>query len=407
MSATLIPEQRRSASAVAVGRAPFTVRDAKPSDNEGLVALAHACSMSGDIELRMDRAPDSFALNRLEGERWRLAVAEREEVVVGCVCFSERQCFMDGVVQRSGYVGDLKVHPDHRDTVIADGLSRYAADCMNGLPEKTPVLITVLAGNSAMERRLDGPRGLPRFSHVATIRTHSLSILWKRRDRAIRGAQGNEATAVAWVSCKARGEPAVSVSPAGWSDIDEMAGLWRDVAKHRQLAPAHAADSLARWVRDAPGLDIHDFRLARGRDGKLLGFVGLWDQRQFKQLTVVSYSPRIAMARRVFNAVAPAAGAERLPPPGAPLNLVTATHVCVPGVRADVLRALLVSAHNELRGSGCSLLNIGLDKSDPLTVALHGLFAQPTDIHAYLTNARGKAWNRELGGILHYEIALV
>jgi len=386
MSATLLREQLRSASGAAAGRARFTLRDANPKDNEGLVALAHACSMSGDMELRMDRAPDFFALNRLEGERLRLAVAERAGVVRGCVCFSERECYLDGVVQRTGYVGDLKVHPDHRDTVIADGLSRYAGECMSGLPESTPVLITVLAGNAAMERRLDGPRGLPRFSRVATIRTHSLSILWKRRNRVVRS---------------------VSVSRASWNDIEEMAGLWRDVAKHRQLAPAYDADSLARWVREAPGLAIHDFRLARGRDGRLLGFVGLWDQRQFKQLTVVSYSPRMAVARRVFNVVAPIVGAERFPPAGAPLNVVTATHVCMQRDRADVLRALLVSAHNGLRGSGCSLLNIGLDKCDPLTAALQGLFAQPTDVHAYLANARGKAWGRELGGILHYEIALV
>ena len=186
-----------------------------------------------------------------------------------------------------------------------------------------------------------------------------------------------------------------------------MAALWSDVARHRQLAPAHDADSLARWVREAPGLDIDDFRLARASDGKLLGFVGLWDQRQFKQLTVVGYSPRMAVARRVFNSLALLTGSEPLPQSGAPLNVVTGTHVCVPHDRADVLRGLLVSAHNELRGSGCSVLNIGLDITDPLGVALKGLLAQPTDIHAYLTNARGKAWDADLGGTLHYEIALV
>jgi hypothetical protein len=68
---------------------------------------------------------------------------------------------------------------------------------------------------------------------------------------------------------------------------------------------------------------------------------------------------------------------------------------------------LIVSAHNELRGSGCSILNVGLDVNDPLGLALKGLFAQPTDIHAYLADARGNAWNRGLGGTLHYEIALV
>ena len=367
---------------------PFTVRDATLSDNAGLVALARACSMSGDIELRMDRAPDFFALNRLEGAQWRLAVAERADEIVGCICFSERPCYLDRVVQRTGYVGDLKVHPDHRDSVVADGLSRYTAECMSELPESTPVLITILAGNAAMERRLDGPRGLARFSRVATIRNHSLSILWRRRIRI-------------------HDHGAFVISPASWNDVEEMAALWRQVAKQRQLAQPHDADSLTRWIREAPGLDIDDFRLARARDGRVVGFLGLWDQRQFKQLTVVSYSNRMGVARRMFNAIAPIAGAEPLPAPGAPLNVVTATHVCVSYDRADVLRSLLVSAHNELRGTGCSVLNVGLDRKDPLTGALKGLFAQPTDVHAYMANARGKAWKRELGGVLHYEVALV
>src|SRR5687768_6210084 len=385
MSATLLQSSESLPPASMRASAPFTVREAKPSDNDALVALAAACSMAGAIELRMDRAPDFFALNRLEGASWRLAVAEREGEVVGCICFSERECYLNGSVQRTGYVGDLKVHPDHRDSVIADALSRYAAGRMSHLPENTPVLITVLAGNAAMEKRLAGPRGLARFSPIGTIRTHSLSILWKRRNP------------VHWTS----------VRRAAWSDVEEMAALWSDVARHRQLAPVHDADSLARWVRDAPGLHIDDFRLVRASDGKLLGFLGLWDQRQFKQLTVVKYSPRMAVARRVFNSLAPLTGSEPLPQAGAPLNVVTATHVCVPHDRADVLRGLLVSAHNELRGSGCSVLNIGLDIADPLSVALKGLLAQPTDINAYLTTARGKAWGANLGGTLHYEIALV
>jgi ribosomal protein S18 acetylase RimI-like enzyme len=389
MSAILLREHLGPASAAPRAKASFTIRDAKPSDNEGLVALARACSMSGDIELRMDRAPDFFALNRLEGARWQVAVGERQGEIVGCICFSERESYLDGAVQRTGYVGDLKVHPEHRDSLIADGLCRYTAECMSELPGETPVLITVLAGNTAMERRLDGPRGLARFSRVATIRNHSLSILWTRRARAL-GDDG-----------------ALSVSRAGWNDLEEMAALWRDVAPHRQLAPAHDGDSLERWIRKAPGLDIEDFRLARTRAGQLLGFLGVWDQSDFKQLTVVSYSRRMAVARRAFNSIAAVAGAERLPSPGVPLNVVTATHVCVPADRAHILRSLLVSVHNELRGSACSLLNIGLDRNDPLTAALKGLFAQPTDVHAYLTNARGRGWNRDLGGTLHYETALV
>jgi len=198
-----------------------------------------------------------------------------------------------------------------------------------------------------------------------------------------------------------------SIRRAEWSDIEEMADLWLAVGSKRQLSPVHDAESLAKWIREAPGLDISSYRLARSRDEKLLGFLGLWDQREFKQLTVVSYSRRMAVARRVFNRIAPLVGAERLPPEGSPLNLVTATNVCVPSDRADVLRALVIAGHNELRHQGYSLLNIGLDKTDPLNAAMRGLLAQPTDVNAYVTTGRGKAWDRSLGGALHYEVALV
>jgi hypothetical protein len=391
VAVTLLREQWRTVQ-------PFSVRDACPRDNEGLVALAAACSMAGDIELRIDRRPDFFALDRLERDRCRVAVAERDGEVVGCIAFSERESHLDGRSLTTGYVGDFKVHPAHRDAVVADELCRYVARAMRGLPDDTPVMITVLAGNGAMERRLDGPRGLPHFTHIATIRTHSLSILWKRGSSML--------PLLLWTGTEGRSkDPAIR--HAEWSDVEEMADLWLAVGSQRQFSPVYDAESLAKWIRESPGLDISSYRLARDRSGKLLGFLGLWDQRDFKQLSVVSYSHRMSAARRVFNRLAPLVGAECLPPEGSPLNLVTATNVCVPAHRADVLRALVVAGHNELRHQGYSLLNIGLDRTDPLNAAMRGLLAQPTDVNAYVTTARGKAWDRALDGTLHYEIALV
>ena len=66
------------------------VRDATGADNAALIALAAACPMVGDLTMRIDRAPDFFALARLEGERWRVGVAESDGEVIGCVTASER-----------------------------------------------------------------------------------------------------------------------------------------------------------------------------------------------------------------------------------------------------------------------------------------------------------------------------
>ena len=52
----------------------------------------------------------------------------------------------------------------------------------------------------------------------------------------------------------------------------------------------------ADWIQKAPGLDISSYRLARTARGELVGFLAVWDQRSFKQLTVVGYSRRMNAA---------------------------------------------------------------------------------------------------------------
>lgn len=376
-----------TASAMRAPAADFAIRDATPADNGQLIALAEQCSMVGDISIRMDRKPDFFALNRLEGESWKVGVAERDGMVVGCVCVSERRAFVNGRELPTGYAGDLKVHPAHRDMRIADELSLYAERGCAHLPPEAPAVITVLAGNRSMERRLPGPRGVPKFMRIGTIRTHSIPILWRR---AAIDPNSNR------------------IVPAVWSDLDDMAALWGRVAPLRQLAPVLSANALRDWVRSAPGLDISSYQLARSTSGELLGFLAVWDQRTFKELNVVGYSPRMKAARAAFNLLAPVVGGERMPRAGSPLNCVSIAHICVPPKKSRVLRALTISAYNNLRGSGCSFMNIGLDVRDPLTAAMEGLFAQPTDVNAYMLTTRNGAAPEHLDGRpLHYEIALV
>lgn len=366
---------------------PVTVRPAVASDNADLVALAAACPMRGDLALRIDRGPDFFALHGLENGRSHVAIAERSGKVIGCVSVSERKAYLNEVESATGYVGDLKVHPMHRDKATADALSLYAVDQCRHLPSGAPTLITVLVGNKAMERRLSGPRGLPFFQKLTTIRAFSISILWNRRLRDLAG---------------------MTVGHAGWRDLDDMTSLWKHVAPQRQFAPVLDSASMARMIESSAGLDISSYLIARGRDGRVLGFIAVWDQSSIKQLYVEGYSTRFSIVRRCFNAVAPVIGSEPMPDSGEPLRHRTVFQVCVPSDRPDVLRSLLVTAHNELRNSRCSFFNVGLDVRDPLTSATEGLLGQPTDVNAYVTYTSRAADVSSLQALpLHYEIALV
>ncbi|HEX6739007.1 MAG TPA: hypothetical protein VF310_12080, partial [Vicinamibacteria bacterium] len=176
----------------------------------------------------------------------------------------------------------------------------------------------------------------------------------------------------------------------------------------RQFAPLVDAEGLRRWTRSAPGLALSDYFLARGADGRLRGFLALWDQRAFKQLRVTSYSRRLGAARLAVNAAARLLGAARLPPVGEALRARTAVHVCVPADEPATLHALLREGHRRRRAAGDAFFTIGLDVRDPLCAALRGFWAQPTDVHAYATTARGAYAGPALDDRpLHHEIALV
>ena len=365
------------------------VRRATPNDNEALIELAAACPMEGDLGLRIDRAPDFFALNRLQGRRWAVGVVDGDnERPVACVATAERRAWVHGHPATIVYAGDLKVHPEHRNTHAADALERFVADvARDAAGERTPVLLTVLAGNSAMERRTSGPRGLPRLHRFATLHSFAIPLLWQRRSEP---------------------ETGLRVASATDGNLEEMADLWTRVARTRQFATAFDAEDFRQWIADAPGLSIDDYLLARDTRGRLIAFVGMWDQRDLKTLSVLRYSPALSALRHVVSAIAPFVGATPPPPIGQPLHYASAVHVCVPADRPDAMRALVLSAYQRLRRTDRVFMNVTLDARDPLTQAMRGLMATPTMIGAYATQACG-TWR---GGPLddrplHFETALV
>ena len=363
----------------------IVIREAVPADNQALIALAAACSMDGAISLRVDRAPDFFALNALEGCAWRVGVALHDGIIVGCVAASRREVWMNGSPATMGYASDFKVHPAYRGTGTADLLAHWVTEAVAELcSDDTPTLLTILGGNSRMENRVRGPRGAPRLSRFATLSVQAIPLLYERTHRV----------------------PGVTVRSAQPADLEEMAQLWGEVAPRRQLADVFDAAALEAWIRCAPGLSLENYLLAHDSRGRLIGFMGVWDQSGFKTLRVVGYSPRLAFVRRVVNAIAPLSGAPKLPEPGGALPMLATVHVCA--TRGMVLRALILEAYRRYRGGRHALLSIGLDVRDPLRRATWGLLAQPTTVHAYVTTPRGHGNPAMFDGRpLHYETALV
>jgi len=365
----------------------LTVRDATDDDNEALVALTAACTMHGDIALRMDRAPDFFTLNRLEGDSSRVGVvADDDGRIVGCVAASRRLAYVNGRTTVVGYASDLKVHPDARGSGAADLLSAYVRDATSLLcGEDAPVICTVLAGNRAMEHRARGPRGTPILSRFATLSVMAIPLLWERSERSAR-----------WLRVRSAGE----------TDVEQMAEVWGRVAVGRQFAGTLDPSALREWTQTAPGLDLHDYLLALDPGGHIRGFLGVWDQTSFKQMRVVGYSRRLRWATRGINMLARFSGAPPLPEPGGALPALATVHVCASD--PVVLRTLLLEAYRRHRGGRFSFITVGLDVRDPLLSSTRALLGQPTYVNAYVTTPGGPAEPATYTGRpLHLETALV
>ncbi len=364
------------------------LRLASPADNSALLALTAACPMAGEIVVCNDRHPDFFTLNRLDGGPWAVGIAEDPVAgVVGCVSLTERTVHIRGAPARSFYVSDLKVHPAFRGRGVAERLVRLIQEIASARGPETPVLLTVLAGNTAMVRWLSGARVLSRVTRFAALRLHAIPLLWRRPTPRVNG---------------------LTIRPGEAGDLDDMAECWWRVAPGRQFAPVLDAEALGRWSASVPGLSPASYWLARGRDGRLVGFVALWDRSACAQLRVLRYGWRGSLLRAGMAVLSRSLGVPPLPPAGAPLRHLSTLHVCVPPSRPDVLRTLLLHAAAAARRLGYVFFTVGLDRRDPLAAALQGLLALPADIDAYVATSAGRYAGPPLDDRpLHYETALV
>lgn len=368
-----------------LGRAPWQVRPARPDDNAALLDLVEACPVRAAFSLRTSRRPDFFALTRLGGEWSRVLVVETADgALVGCVAVLGRQCWIGGALRPSFYAGDLRVHPAWRGRGLSDALVSAATRLGADIDPDMPAMVTVLAGNRAMRALLTGKAGISPFLRIATLRLHTLPLVRRRKPRN-----------------------SLRISAAGPQDAGEMAALWSRLAPRRQFTQERDEAALAEWIAAAPGLDWTSYRLARHPDGRLAGFLAVWDERGCKETTVLEYSSGAAAFRTIYNVVAPALGGAPLPRRGEPLRSLQVVHLCVAPEEPDTLRALLLAAAEDCRGLGAVALTIGLDVTDPAARALAGIPAITTDVEAYVLTAGGPWRGPPLDDRpLHFEIAL-
>ena len=259
-----------------------TFRVATESDDAVLRAMLHENGMPTWVEMTMEREPSFFAGKNIFGRDWAVIAQEGAEVI-GMYTASIMPVHLNGVPTHLGYLGGLRVNPQHRRRIryLRDGY----ASIPNFAPQSVPWWFTVVAAENSDAKRLleAGVPGLPPYHPQGDYVTFALPAsrgkrygLWRR------------------------------------ASADEIVPLYNNAAAQFQYAPVLNASI-------AQQLDCY-------RAGDAVA--ALWDQRAFKQIVARRY--RHPSLIPLYNAYARLARRIPLPREGAALDQTFIAFLAMP-----------------------------------------------------------------------------
>ena len=156
-----------------------------------------------------------------------------------------------------------------------------------------------------------------------------------------------------------------TIRPATADDLPAILTFLAVHGPRRQFFPCYEPGDFftARGAfRDLPPADL----LLAFRGEHLVGTLGAWDQRGFRQNVVHAYRGLIGWTRPLYNAATGLIGLPRLPGAGQPFHHLTAALPVAADDDPAVFRALLDALTRRPASGDADYLLVGLHATDPL-----------------------------------------
>jgi len=325
------------------------VRLATADDDSAIAALMESVPMPGAMRLVFGCRPSFFQALRVAGDRPLVCVAQDGGQLVAVGAVTCREVFLNGRIATLRYLSALRVAPQGRGSAaLARGFACLRTALADWPGELT--LTSILEENVAAQLVLTGARaGLPPYVPLGGCVTRVVA--------AGRAAQS-------------RTPHDVEIVAGG--DADEIAGFIATHGPSRNFYPVCRAEDLGGREDSAfPGLTSDDILVARDRGG-ILGVMGCWDVRRFRQTRVAGYATWLGWARPWLNLGARFARRPLLPQPGATLGLAYGTLTLIRNNEPRVFGGLLEATLDMARRRGLERLVVALAAGDPLGVVFNG-----------------------------------
>lgn len=332
------------------------------SDNDAeLRSVLEATPMPGAIAVGLRREPSFFAAAAVEGEQHQVLVARcaDTQAIVALGSRSTSNRYLNGQPVRLGYLSSLRILPPHRGgRVLTQGYQ-----FLHQLHEQDPVpfyLTSIAHDNFRAKAVLTSDRAeLPNYHALGSFHTAVLPLKRQPQSRIPVG---------------------LHLRPAELADQPMILEFLQRQGSRHQFFPVYTADDLFTPNGLLKGLCPQDLWLAfRGQ--QLVGTLGSWDQKPFRQQVLHGYTPLLGLTRPIYNLWAAWRGMVQLPRPGDILKSRLAALPLVADDDPTIFTALLQKILGNPHPQTDDFLLVGLHDSDPLLPVL-----QQTPARWYNTN---------------------
>ncbi|MCP5176634.1 MAG: hypothetical protein H6997_03655 [Moraxellaceae bacterium] len=335
----------------------FDIRPATAADNHAILGLIGQPQPSNGVNFAFERLPDYFTSAQISHQQPHTLVVERRDnkEVVAMVNMGFREVFVDGQPKQIRYGSDLRIAPEYQGSRVLIYINRAVKDCVQNDWYQSVILEENDKSRSALE---GGRAGLPIYRSLGTISTHTIT------------------------GRKALFTPHKQIRRAQIADIPAMNAFIKQMAEHYQFLPRYDFYQLTHHHPYFNGLNIDDF-LVLFDDEQLVGLVGLWNQKNFKQTRVVDYNRTVAMFRPIYNWWSRLTGGFVLPAKGQLVDYIALHSPLTHPKDSDSFRHLLHHAWLEVRQQQKAAMTLTLADTDPRLSVLADFKTIPLTAYQY------------------------
>lgn len=337
------------------GTSQFQFALAQSQDDAELRSFLANNPVPGSIEVTFEREPDFFAGSAIRGQlNQTIAVRDlKQGKIVGIASRSVAEAFVNGELTELGYLSDLRLSPDYRSgSLLARGY-RFLKE----LHADGRVLLyttAIFAENArALTTLTAGRAGLPAYHPMGCLNCSGISI-------------GHT---------KPPFEARCDIEHGSLALLPQIVDCLNRNNARKQFAPFHTCEEflLGRRWRD---FQVSDFYVAV-RNGHVIGVIGQWNQRRFKQTRVIRFSGPLRWLAPLAKMTHPILKGRRFPEVGEELRSFYVSFVAVDNDDVSVFRALLRALYLDAVTGDAMFALTSLHQEDPLRAALEDYSLTP------------------------------